>query len=212
MIRLSDRYAWPLAALLSVALVPVAWHAGDRRQPETCAGTGHRLDPFGLPGAGSVRERGEQLGRHVVQWTEGRVSPRGPTAPRLEFTVLRSFDPARLYVRPANFVSGAMEPERHELEWLATDGEPLPIHWISDETRRRVQLAGYLFVYEGRPVARPWLAQLTSAVAQIRSGTQPMTLLLVHGEVEPVQVEDAREAARAWLAAAWRHHEAACTP
>ena len=72
-------------------------------------------------------------------------------------------------------------------------------------------MASYLFVYGGKPVEHPLVAQLGGVVDQVWHGTWPLSLLIVAGPVDPSKREVAGEQARRWLVDAYSHYRAACT-
>ncbi|MFQ5515264.1 MAG: hypothetical protein ACE5FG_12635 [Myxococcota bacterium] len=208
----SRRYQLPLTVLLLLTLIPVAVHsyAGLRRdecrEPEALIGYAGATPPD--PG----RDRRMRKRFAAQEWWEGTLDPT-PQAPALRYVVIRSLDAKRLYYRPDDRLLSGGSPERREIEWLDTEGVPLPIHHSRYAIPSRAgprRMVGYLLTYQGRPVANGALVQLRSAPAQLLRGRSPMTLFLVWGEVSAAQAEAAEDHARRWLLAAWESYREAC--
>lgn len=200
MTRPSTRYAVPIAALATLALIPVVIHGYLGLRVEDCA------DPAALLPEGNERREYELPSPHGVR--------------RVRHWVGRSYDPKQVYYRPAVRVMHEVRPVAERVEWLEADGEALPIHRViygdtaqasRDLSETRV-VAAYLLVYRGEPVANPYLAQLGAAPALLLRGRLPMTLFFTGAFVPAEDVEWAEEQSREWLISSWRAYRTACPP
>ena len=75
-----------------------------------------------------------------------------------------------------------------------------------------LQLAVYLFVYDGRPVDSLLPRQIRTSFGQAVKGTMPLTFYIVGGRVPKHRASEAQDAAVEWVLAAWRHHRQVCGP
>lgn len=210
---LSSRYAAALVAILAVALVPAS---AQRLRPA-------RIDPCAAPEAlratsmiaGSLPggERVEKLGDDGhLQWSEGTIESPYRGRPPLRFALIRSFDARPLYIRSTSFIEEKLEPESQRDEEIATDRGPLPITLVTDDTGAVGRTVVYAFVYEGRPVRSPFLAQLRTALPHLLTGPRPLTLLLVSGEGPRGHREELVRRATEWLADAYEYFDDVCHP
>ncbi|MFI5314623.1 MAG: exosortase/archaeosortase family protein [Myxococcota bacterium] len=210
---LSDRFALPLAALCTVALVPVGLHSYLHVRRDDCANPQALVPPMPAGGVSAEREAEIRRSFDVYQWREGRLPPSGD-APELRFAVVRSYDPKDLYYRGTRRLWPDVEPGGDTLEWLESDGEKLPIvrsHLGSEDHHSQAgALIESLLVYEGQPVENGWLAQLRAAPRQAFSGGRPMTLFAIRGDVPAAQLAAAEKRASQWLLNSWRTYRAIC--
>ncbi|MEN8182663.1 MAG: hypothetical protein ABFS46_09025 [Myxococcota bacterium] len=156
MIQVSTRY---LSTLL---------HHSGRFEIDDCSdpSTLLILRPDGLAAmpTGLDAERRRQ---YVNQWgTTGWVvgaEPFEASEASLRYVIVRSFDPKTLYHFPGSRVLGK-RASRQTLEEFDDGAGGPPLHWLHyDEpgpATDRVRMAGYLLVYESKPVANPYLDQL----------------------------------------------------
>lgn len=134
-------------------------------------------------------------------WAEGSTVMPGGT--RVNWLIVRSYDPKRVYHRPArNLVDGG-QIGAIEIERVEADGMTIPIRWLRYEpgvsmAERRVS-AGHVLVYGGKPISDPYMAQLLSAPIQVIRGRMPMTLYLAYARVEPSELKQADDDVRAFL-------------
>ena len=77
---------------------------------------------------------------------------------------------------------------------------------------RQIWFAAYLFIYGSEPVESPYLMQLRTVVSQLFRGGRPLTLIAVTGNVRGDRFGVADRAATDWIARAWEHYEAVCSP
>ncbi|MDJ0787140.1 MAG: hypothetical protein QNK05_10070 [Myxococcota bacterium] len=209
----------PHIALLIVALaIPTLLHSQGGFRMEDCDDVDaifpQRSDPmWDSFWDGDRRKRGfDNATRDGGAWAEGSQLMPGGT--RVNWLIVRSYDPKRIYHRPArNLVEGgqigALEIERVEAGELT-----IPIRWLRYETgvsqvQRRVA-AGHVLVYGGRPIENPYMAQLLSAPMQLFLGRMPMTLYLAYARVESAEVERAGADVRDFLKQAVARYPEAC--
>jgi hypothetical protein len=212
MIQVSRRYALALIAMGIAAAVPVLLHTLGRFDRDDCAAPAAlRAALLGDESPSVTHEGGDLPG--LVQWIEGTVAWGNPPRSPLSFVLARTTDPTRLTRRPYRPVVDELEAIQGELRWVEDgQGGRLPIRWTLDYAGRKARFASYFFAYQGRPVSRPLLALAESAPVSLLNGARPLTLLVVGGSVPTRDVEEAREAADAWLLDAWRNYQRACYP
>ena len=209
----STRFARALAGLVALVLVPVVLHSYLGIQRDDCRA------PLALAPAehASALERGRDawMREHFAAsaWREGRIAG-ASGAPTLSYTVVRSYDAKRVYYRPENTLLRGHNVRARELEWVDAHDVRLPIHrprYASPGASLRA-VAGYLLVYEGRPVADPYRAQLLAAARQLLGGSAPMTLFFVHGSATVEQVEETELRVRTALREQWERYRSSCLP
>ena len=216
MTPVSPRYAVPALVMLSLSMVLVLSHALHPRYVDDCANpeallATSMIERFRTPRA----EWREHWARHRperVQWSEATVPFGENGKDPLHLLIIRSFRAASLAQRPIGLLPAPFEPERRNNSVVGRGSRGLPIHRVYDDTRALTRLAAYVFVYDGRPVSNPFLAQLRSAATQIVRGTRPLTLLLAEGSSPSGQLEALEERLDEWLIAAWDYYRSVCTP
>ena len=211
---LSDRYGVALAALCTVALVPVLVHSYLRVRPDDCAHP-EVLVPHQAAGSFSPEREAElqrNFDEHLHQWREGRVASVNG-GPELRFAIVRSYDAKDLYYRGTRRIWGDVQPGGDQLLWIDAEGGKLPVLSSSLENgdhRLTGTVIRSLIVYEGEPVSNGWLAQLRSAPRRALTGSVPMTLFAVRSDVPPENVAAAEKRVNEWLANSWRDYRAIC--
>lgn len=212
MIEISTRYLGAALALILLALIPVGLHSYAGMDDDDCADAVAMLDAGQIPGSFDVRERSNARRGNWLQWTRGRVDPSGPGVEPMEFRIVRSMKPRRIYLRPTSFLGRKLEPDEVELGWLESDGVKLPVYTgtVFHYAKGALQVASWMYVYEGRPVAHPFRAQMATALPQLFSGTRSLTLFLISGYAPRRRIELVSDPAGEWLAAAWRRYQSVC--
>ena len=211
MIPVSFRYVRPVGLLLALASVPVIAHSVIGLASETCADPKTLLAGFDAPEPSPARAEFLRSVMHMSEFAEGSVTRDGRTT-GLDYLVLRSWDPKRLYHRPEQRLLKGAITKGTNWEWLEAGDGKLPIQSVEyDELliEHHKPAAAYLLVYDGEPVSNPYWAQIRSSLRQLLQGRQPMTLYFVYGTGgrDPAATE-ARM--RSWLVDAWRRHRSVC--
>ena len=211
MIPVSFRYVRPVGLLLALASVPVIAHSVFGLASETCADPKTLLAGFDAPEPSPARAEFLRSVMHMSEFAEGSVTRDGRTT-GLDYLVLRSWDPKRLYHRPEQRLLKGVVAKGTRWEWLETGDRRLPIQTVEYEKLLVTQskpVAAYLLVYDGEPVSNPYWAQLRSSMSQLVWGKQPMTLYFVYGGRgrDPGETE---AHIRSWLIDAWRRHRSVC--
>lgn len=188
MTPLSTRYAVPLLVLLALALVPVMFHSYRTSHYEDCANPGALLEP-----------------------REGTIELEGSRVLQLHFRIYRSFEPKYLYMRPAANLAERFRTDGRKLKWIDAGDEKLPVYMLYEHSGRAIRLAAYTFVYNSRPVAHPFVAQLTSSLTQLFEGTRPLTLFLISGRASRDRLGAMEAAAEEWLIASWNRYRSVCS-
>jgi hypothetical protein len=198
--------------------VPTLLHTAGLHMDDDCADATalfeHNGDPF-MDDAVPTESRHVNWNEATQDggaWAEGSFL--AEEGIRVNWVVLRSFNPKRLYNRPARQLVRRGQIAGTEMEWLEEDGVRIPIRWIRYEaglskTEKRLAV-GYLLVYDGRPIANPYRAQLLTAPMQFVTGRLPMTIYLAFARVDPPKLDRAEEEVRDWLADSWRRYRRVC--
>lgn len=209
MTPLSPRYALGMLILSGVALIPVTvntyvgYRSDDCAHPDVLLGRPESLHGW--------RQRVVERVFEAFAWREGSVAG-GPGEADLHYSILRSYDPKKLYYRPDYGMIENVRPVGRELEWLEADREWLPVHVPTYPQRgARRHVGAYLLVYAGELVARPILNQLLSSPRQMFVGNQPMTLYFVWAQAPRGAHPATEERLREWLVEAWRRHQLICS-
>jgi hypothetical protein len=206
----SSRYSAALALLLALAVVPVAAHSSKSLRGDDCA------NPAALvPGDGPVDAARATLMEQqyqASQWREG-ILPAVGDLPELRFAVVRSYEPRLLYYRGSRRLWQEVEPGGDTIEWLESDDGKLPIvrsRLTGDRPGYARAVIASLLVYEGEPVEKGWISQLRAAPRQIFTGSRPMTMFVVRGDVHGDDLEAVEKRAHAFLLDSWRTYRALC--
>lgn len=218
MIHASSRYVPHVAVAVALAAVLALLQAGSARERETCENPAALFPVAPAPyddgdGKAERRRRVHELAAGPNgRWSEGSVE----VAPdlRLNYTIVRSFHPRRVYHQPGRNLASDVRTRHESIERHEVAGRSVSIHRIEFETVRRPGdrevVAAYMLLHRGETVENPILAQLRGAPFELVSGRRPMTRYLVFARVPPARRAEAEEATRAWLLDAWRRHQAAC--
>jgi hypothetical protein len=182
---ISTRFAWPVVALLGLALVPTLIHKyvgltiDDGRH---AAAVGWTL--AGLRGAPTSRSAATIRDIYdSVDWIERRFAG---AEGEVTIFVARSFDAKRLYHHPENSIlHGKIFDSRGTRRLPQMPDVPLRV-LVSAE--RGTDFAAYALLYDGRFIDNPYLFQLRASWGLLIGGRKPMTLFLVHDASHPPDV------------------------
>lgn len=217
MIQASTRFVPHVAALVAFAAAVALLQGGGRRDVEDCA------DPAALLPRGEPLHYadGKQEKRRVTyesavgergRWTEGSVQ--SPEGFRLEYTVLHSYEPRRVYHQPGRNLVSEARSRSEQVERLRDGDREVPIHRLRFERSGRVAgpevVAAYLLVYHGEPLLHPLREHLLAAPGELWSGRRPMTLYLVSTRAPAARRAEAEAATQRWLLERWRQHGEVC--
>jgi exosortase len=207
----STRYAWPMLAMCALALVPVGVNSYAQRRVDVCTHPEALLMGTGISDPALRDERDRLLRERFAaeEWREGSVPATGDR-PRLDYTIIRTYDPKRAYYRPEWRLLKDEPFDKRVIE-VDTEQGTIPVHVPVYAAQRGTQLVvAYLIVYQGEPVADPYINQLRSAASQMFSGASPMTLYIASARVPELQTDAALDAIGDWLGRSWKHHRNVC--
>ena len=207
MTRPSLRYFYALSACLLAALIPVVVHSYLRVEVNDCKGT--LFLPQFTPTSISAQKHDAWMREtfQSSQWNEGSFERDGL---RFDYSIIRSYDPKRLYHHPENyFVDRAFWLSR-DLEWVPADSGTLPIHRAYYRQTDPAAVVAYLLVYRSAPVASPYWAQLRAAPVLLFRGRYPMTLFFIQAHGSPGRSAEMENIAREWLRSAWENYCSVC--
>jgi hypothetical protein len=217
LIQASTRYVPHVAILLAFTAAVALLQGGERRNVEDCANPAALL-PQGEPihYADGRRERRHAGLRQAVgergRWTEGSTPT--PEGFRIEFSVLHSYEPRRIYHQPGRNLVKEARSRTEEIERVSDGNHEVPIHRLRFEQTTRSGgseiVAAYLLVYHGEPVLDPYRAHAGAALRELWSGRRPMTLYLAHTQAPPSRRVAAEAAIQRWLLERWQRHREAC--
>ena len=206
MTAISTRFVIPMLVLLTLALVPVARAVLAPNRVDDCADKNILLEADRIDPNSTVEE--VRTGSRRSYLATGRIQPTHRRQAPLEYTITRAHGLPRRFLHPSRPIS--LEPDRHELVWLEVDGDRLPVHMAYQTIDRGTHFAAYFFAYENTPVTGAFWTRARMALSDMVHGTKPLTLVSVTGSAGQLYLERTEERAREWLAAAWKHHRAAC--
>ena len=164
--------------------------------------------------AGVDPERSAFMARNfdALQWREGTLAA-ADGAPELRFAVIRTFDPKLVYYRGTRRLWSDISPGGDTIEWLDSDDGRLPIVRSRIEHERpglERSVIASLLIYEGEAVENGWRTQLRAAPHQMLTGSRPMTMFTVRGDVRAENRDAAVARARQFLLDSWRTYRALC--
>lgn len=209
---IATRYAPALVVLSLLVLAPVLLHSYGDFRDDDCAGA-DRLVPPALHDA-AWEKRDEWMRRHfdAFAWTEGRL-PAEAGSPPLRWSIIRSYDPKRLYNRPERQFAGGEIPVSRKLVEAEVEGGVLPVYlprFQANAASASVPFTAYVLIYDGAVVENPYRAQLEAAPALAFQGSRPMTLLMASGRPTLRELGRTRERAIEWLSQARERYFEVC--
>lgn len=215
MTRLSKRYALGCAILLALAFALLSWDSRHARIQDDCANPDLLRQPDRFDSLVAFEEDGERQSEAIPLWTRGFIKLERDPSPRFEVVVMRSREPIRLYLQPDGLNPMPSEPDKGSFEWVESGSDKFPIHFLYTQSKNtatwRTAFTAYMFVYDNRPTAHPFMAQLASAVPDLMKGRRPLTLLMVKGAISTNYLEEAEELARTWLIDSWKRYQEVCS-
>lgn len=215
MIDVSSRHALAIAILVTLALLPEFVHRGARFLDEDCRDPAALLRSVAQDGGEAPLVPAPLASLPGTQVAARRL-PLPDAAGHLDLHVVHGFNPSLLYQPAELYFIDDRKPERREVERLEHGGTQLPVHRAYYERQRTRPLAhevtGYLQVFDAKPVARSFAAELRAAPSQLFSGRKPVWLFFVHGQVKPKAREAAERSLHEALASGWDAYRAACLP
>jgi hypothetical protein len=209
MTPLSRRFIRPLLLVMIPVSVPVLVHSYGDSKAEDCSNVDALFPAAGLSGgAGTERNSSMWYQFRAVKWAEGAFAETDPPL-QLEFVIIRSYDPKRLYHRPETYFR-QQTSNSQLMKSITRNTGSMPIHVVRYEQPELAQVVAYLLVYNSKAVANPYLAQVAAFPSQLITGAKPMTSFLILGSAPRTAAQTLEDRAAAWLADAWERYESAC--
>jgi len=205
----SARFGAPLALLCCVALVPVALNSYASRRLDDCAHPQVLIPGTGIddPALRAERERATRETFEAFAFREGVIRE----TPEISYSIIRTWDPKRVYYRPAYWLSGHAEPSSIHVESISAGERSIPIHRLEFAPGAgAVRVAAYLLVYRGEPVADAMREQIRAAPSLMLSGARPMTLFYAQSETSLEDAPRASDSLASWLAKSWQQYDSIC--
>lgn len=205
MITLSRRYLLPLSACLLVALVPVTIHSYLNFDRDDCS------PAVGLWPSSTGDAKHDAIVREQFQSFQLSQASFVKEGVQFDYSVVRSYDPKRLYHRPENtLVQHDAIVENRAIEWVQTPSGALPIHRAYYGNANRAIVVSYVLVFRSSPVASPYWPHLAAAPVEVFTGRRPMTLFFIKAQGSAGATPEIERAERDWLVAAWQAYRSAC--
>ena len=211
--QLSTRYTPHLAIVMLLAAVPVVLHSYARVENDECAAPARLVRRSIVRPPSTERIAFVEATFGTSQFREGRL-PAEDGLPAMSWVVVRTHDAKNLYYRVAHRVLGR-EPDRVRVESVQVGNVALPIRQVEYTPELGSPLdtrASYLLVYDGKPVANPYLNQLLAAPLRVFTGSRPMTVFFISGRTTRDQVAALQEQQTRWLTDSWHEYRAICFP
>ena len=234
----STRYQWPLAGLLAVGAFAIVANSVRPNRVDDCTNPSAMLDLEEIGWAGSVTNPANRLLSGHVQWSEGvmestsavRQSGRQPRRVQpgrqgrhwwaremqdgdsgvLTVRVVRSFNPFYMRQRATAILGIQLVPDAREVRRVSTPFGDLDLHVLHKYAGEKSQVVVYAYIFEGRSVETPLLAEVAALPSTLLHGAKPVTLLIVHASREHGYLGPAEDEAIAWVEAAWGYYRDVC--
>lgn len=209
---LSTRYVAPLLALLAFGLLAVWAYSYGGFRSDDCVDSAALLETAWFEGMKRDEEPKRKPPSWLFQSIGGTVATRAPRISPLRFRILRSFEPELLYGDPVNFLLQSTDFASAEptLEWIGSGDDQMPVHEVFAEAPGAARIGAYMFLYDSRPVADPFLALLSTALERVPTGPRPLTLVTVSVRFSSPLRDTAKQLAEEWLVSAWQHYRSVC--
>ena len=123
---------------------------------------------------------------------------------------MRSFDAKKLYHLPEIGLVRGAAPSRRTTEGVSLGQERIPIHRAYYEQADSGIFVAYMLVYNSKPVANPYLAQVLSFPRQLVRGTAPMNLFFVTGRGASRELDEMEKNGIAWLVESLGRYRSLC--
>jgi hypothetical protein len=198
------------------------------------------LDLEQIGWAGSVVNPTDRLLSGHVQWSEGVMEsysapqklgrqPRKAQSRResrrwwtrelqdagfgtLNVRIVRSFNPFYLRQRATAILGIALVPDARVVRRVSSPFGDLDLHVLRKYAGERSQVVVYAYIFDGRSVETPLLAEVAALPTTLLHGAKPLTLLIVHTTREHGSLGPAEDEAIAWIEAAWGYYQDVCRP
>lgn len=234
----STRYQWPLAGILAVGAFALVASSIRPNRTDDCANPRAMLDLEQIGWAGTVTNPPDRLLSGHVQWSEGLMGshsapPQSELQPRkaqsrrqsrqwwtresrdvdsgtLNVRVVRSFNPFYVRQRATSILGIALVPDESLVRRVSTPFGDLDLHVVRKYAGERSQVVVYAYIFEGRSVETPLLAEVAALPTTLLHGAKPLTLLIVHATREHGSLGTAEDEAIAWIEAAWGYYQDVC--
>jgi hypothetical protein len=207
--KVSKRYAGHVLVCVVPVLVIVVIHSYIGLQVEDC----RELSGLFPNAAGDTSSpRRDARMREVfdaVQWEEGTLDTTVP-ASQMKFSIIRSYDPKKIYHHPEISLVRGATPARRDVEYIDAEGERVPVHRAYYNPASTTALVAFILIYHSRPVDNPYLSQIRSAPLQFVRGSYPMTLFFVSAQAPASATREMETQMKKWLIDGWRRYKTSC--
>jgi len=180
---ISRRYAWPVAVLLLLALVPTALNVYAKPAPLS-PGDLDGLLPRVLDGFGPAEPRERR-----AEWVEETFGARDFTGRKyasafaldrkIDLFAARTYDAKKLFHFPELALSYGRSTTSTRVENIGTPEGTFPVRVLDFQCAEGVYVAAYALFYGGRPVRDPIPFILRTLPQRLVGHREPMTLVYV---------------------------------
>ncbi|MBW2291813.1 MAG: hypothetical protein JRG94_05830 [Deltaproteobacteria bacterium] len=209
MIKLSDRYTLTLSCALMLLSLPVLYHFFAAPETVTCRDPDRLVGERLLP---SVLEF-ETVPQHrdlLINGSTGTVELPGQWNRKASYRISRSYDLDSYYFIPVNNFTNMFPEDQIEVRTLHVGGIELPVHLRLDESEQESVLTAYIYILGGRPIRNPFTGSLAQALAHLRHGAHPLTMILLNGRMSFERREAGQQIMLHWIREAWLQYDAIC--
>lgn len=196
-------------ALLALGAVCALLLAARGRPNDSCLDPEAQRSLAGLPAGVRVRPL------PVEDPAETPLSVTGDLADdpdHTAYSVHRSFDVAATTSTGMQLLRIPMDPHESWSETIDVDGEPITIAWTRELRLKTIHQSGRILFIGRRAVESLLRTQLASALDQLRSGSEPITIYVAEIIAPKVGLPERTARATDWLVAAARQFRATCGP
>jgi hypothetical protein len=209
--RFSSRYGAWLAVLL---LVSLALAVRGRLAPhrDECPGNEALLDAAAIDPRTTLRTEGPLRTKIAAGRVAGSLPAEPKHAVELALTIQRTYGLPDRLLQPASAIPGRHEPDDQQDALLETTAGALPIRYAYERRGRWLRVTAYFMTYRGKAVEDPLWVRLLHGPEAVLTGSFPITLFAIAGEMPDPALAANRERMDAWLRAAWLRYVHVCGP
>jgi hypothetical protein len=209
-IPLSGRHSLLAVIAVWACAVVTGFHGLVGPRVEDCAAPAALLsrELFARSVAGSTTAGSPE--KYAFAQNEGRIPTRDPWRNEPRWRLLRTYDLTRSYFAPPGLFSMVSPEDRDHVVTRDAGGRELPIHVRVDDSAGYTNVAAYLYVFAGEPVAHPFVASLGAALPQVLAGALPINVLVAEGDVENDRAAGGQETLVDWVRSAWLEFDSVC--
>jgi hypothetical protein len=203
MIPVSGRRALPAIAALWLLAIPIGYHVLAHPRADDCADPERVRAADFLPLSAGVDPEPANPRIEVLAWSDGELITDRPWIQKPRWRITRNYEVQKYYFAPWRTFTPVFPEDETSVVMREANGVELPIHVRVDASGRYRNTIVYLYAFGGRPIRRPFVANLRNAIRQLVGGRLPLTMILVEGESEAPHARENEEFLVDWVRSAW---------